>query len=134
MSILHGDEEELTASDASIVKGMLARGDKNETVAAYFGVNQRAISHIRSAKTFDWSAAAPAGDLPPPGPYGVDPIYVRFYRTMTKVNQLWEERQLGRAKALLEKALKSPVYATELEAVDEAFAEIARDQFGLAQL
>ena len=52
MSKLFGDAEELTDIDAMIVKGMIERGDKNETIAAYFGVNQRAISHIRSKKKF----------------------------------------------------------------------------------
>jgi hypothetical protein len=54
--------------------------------------------------------------------------------TEPKVNQLWEEKQLGKAKALLEKALRDPVFSTELESMDVAFAEIARDEFGLSTL
>lgn len=79
MSKLYGDDEELTADDAAVVKGMVKRGDKNENIAAYFGVNQRAISNIRSGKKFSSTRPASGEGLPPPGPYGVDPIYVHFY-------------------------------------------------------
>jgi hypothetical protein len=131
MSRLYGDDEELTDKDASIVKGMIARGDKNETIAAYFGVNQRAVSHVRSKKKFPEVPAASASVLPPPGPYGVDPIYVRFYKTMTRVDELWQAKQLGRAKALLEAALHNPVFVEKLDDVEEELEALLRDEFGL---
>jgi len=131
MSKLYGDDEELTGADARVVKGMIDRGDKNETIAAYFGVNQRAVSNIKTGKTFVDAGTVSVLELPPPGPYGIDPIYVRFYKTMTKVNQLWEEKELGQAKMLLENALKNPVFSTELEPTDEVWAEFSRDAFGL---
>ena len=134
MSKLYGDREELTEADAMIVKGMLARGDKNEAIASYFGVNQRAISHIRSKKKFSNVGQAKVTDLPPPGPYGVDPIYIRFYQTMTRVNQLWESRQLPKAKALLEKALLNPVFSTDLDSHEAILEEIIRDEFGIATM
>jgi hypothetical protein len=134
MSKLYGDDEELTEQDARIVKGMFKRGDKNETIAAFFGVNQRAISYIRTGKKFQEVGRAKQTELPPPGPYRVDPVYVQFYQTMTKVNKLWEQKQLGKAKELLEKALKNPVFSTDLEGVEETMAEIARDEFGLSTL
>ena len=132
MSRLYGDDEELTAADAMIVKGMIARGDKNEAIASYFGVNQRAISHIRSQKKFQEVGHAKIADLPPPGPYGVDPIYIRFYQTMVLVNQLWESKQLGKAKALMERALANPVFSTKLEDMEGALEELLRDEFGLS--
>ena len=134
MSRLYGDSEELTSSDAMVVKGMIARGDKNETIAAYFGVNQRAISHVRSGSKFNDQHAASPEVLPPPGPYGVDPIYVRFYQTITKVNRLWDERRLPQAKELLEKVLKNPVFVNELDNVDELLCEITRDDYGISQI
>lgn len=79
MSRVYGDDVELTSADASLVKGMIKRGDKNEAIASYFGVNQRAISHIRSGKKFSEVGAATQLQLPPPGPYGVDPVYVLFF-------------------------------------------------------
>src|SRR3546814_6624832 len=99
MSRVYGDDVELTSADASIVKGMIKRGDKNEAIASYFGVNQRAISHIRSGKKFGEVGMATQLQLPPPGPYGVDPVYVHFYRTMAKVNSLWDDKRLGEARS-----------------------------------
>ncbi len=133
MSRLYGDDEELTESDAAIVKGMIERGDKNETIAAFFGVNQRAISHVRSHKKFDGVSAAKSAKLPPPGPYGVDPIYIRFYRTMNRVNDLWQSKQLGQAKGLLEEALRNPVFVEKLDAVQEAANDLFRDEFGISK-
>jgi len=132
MSKLYGDNEELTEKDAFIIKGMIARGDKNETIAAYFGVNQRAVSHVRSGKKFADVKAASQTELPPPGPYRVDPNYVRFYQTVTKVNELWEGRRLKEAKELLKKALKNPVFATDLDDLDVFVVDVFRDEFGLA--
>ena len=133
MSKLYGDEEELTADDAAVVKGMIERGDKNENIAAYFGVNQRA-TNIRSGKKFNSAKAAPREGLPPPGPYGVDPIYVHFYQTMVKVDRLWSERKLRPAKELMEKALKNPVFASNLEVEEELLSDLIRDEFGLATI
>lgn len=131
MSKLYGDDKELTHSDAQIVKAMIERRDKNETIAAYFGVNQRAISNIRSGKKFADAIPAKETQLPPPGPYGVDPIYVKFYQTMTKVNELWDQRNLRAAKGLLEAALSNPVFMDELSDADALLSQIARDEYGL---
>ena len=132
MSKLFGDAEELTDTDAMIVKGMIERGDKNETIAAYFGVNQRAISHIRSKKKFVNLSVASSENLPPPGPYGVDPIYVRFYQTMRRVNALWEQREMRQAKALLEAALHNPVFVEKLDESETWLHDILRDDLGLS--
>ncbi|WP_425230751.1 hypothetical protein [Sphingomonas sp.] len=134
MSKLHGDQQELTDRDAAIIKGMVGRGDKNETIAAFFGVNQRAVSHVRSGQTFANVVPARPEQLPPPGPYGVDPIYIKFYQTVTRVNWLWDQRKLPQAKELLEKALRNPVFVSNLDEGDEMLCEITRDQFGVSQL
>lgn len=132
MSRLYGDDEELTNDDASIVKGMIGRGDKNENIAAFFGVNQRAVSHVRTGKKFPNAKAANATALPPPGPYGVDPIYVRFYQTMTRVNELWEARQVRRAKALMEAALSNPVFVEQINDDGVWLEELFRDDLGIS--
>jgi hypothetical protein len=60
----------LSPADAAIAKGMLARGDRQHDVAAWFGVNGGRIAELASGKTYSWVSAAPVdGDLPPPGPY-----------------------------------------------------------------
>jgi hypothetical protein len=58
----------LTAQDASVIKGMLARGDRQHDIAAWFGVNGGRVAEIARGKRFSW--AKPATEpLPPQGPY-----------------------------------------------------------------
>ena len=58
----------LTSADAAIAKAMLARGDRQHDVAAWFGVNGGRIADIATGKTFAWVMPS-TGNLPPPGPY-----------------------------------------------------------------
>lgn len=60
----------LTNRDASIVLGMVARGDSRHDIAAWFGVNQARIAEVEAGDYGAVSAAAPS-DLPPKGPPGV---------------------------------------------------------------
>jgi hypothetical protein len=59
----------LGETDAAIIKGMLARGDRQHDVAAWFGVNGGRIAEIATGAKFAVVAAAPLASLPPPGPY-----------------------------------------------------------------
>lgn len=59
----------LTEHDASLVKGMLTRGDRQHDIAAYFGVNAGRIAEITGGDTFSSVQPAAAADLPSPGPY-----------------------------------------------------------------
>jgi hypothetical protein len=59
----------LTASDASLVKGMLLRGDRQHDIAAYFGVNGGRVAEIARGKAFASVKAARGSELPPSGPY-----------------------------------------------------------------
>ena len=59
----------LSLADASIVKGMLARGDIPQHIAQYFGVNNGRISDIKHGNTFSDATPAPPDQLPRPGPY-----------------------------------------------------------------
>lgn len=59
----------LDASDAAIVKGMLARGDRQHDIAAWFGVNGGGIAEIASGRAYRSIAPADRANLPPPGPY-----------------------------------------------------------------
>jgi hypothetical protein len=59
----------LTRADAALVKGMLARGDRQHDIAAYFGVNGGRIAEIATGQRYRDVAAAPADELPPAGPY-----------------------------------------------------------------
>jgi hypothetical protein len=52
-----------------IAKGMLARGDRQHDIAAWFGVNGGRIADISTGKKFPKILTAPFDKLPPPGPY-----------------------------------------------------------------
>ena len=59
----------LSDDDAAIVKGMLARGDRQHDIAAWFGVNGGRIANIATGRTHANVAVAGDDRLPPPGPY-----------------------------------------------------------------
>ena len=59
----------LTERDAAVVKAMLARGDRQHDVAAWFGVNGGRIAEIATGRSFRSTAAADQAHLPPRGPY-----------------------------------------------------------------
>lgn len=59
----------LTEADAATIKGMLARGDRQHDIAAWFGVNGGRIAEIATGKVFSGVASSPLMNLPPPGPY-----------------------------------------------------------------
>jgi len=49
---------------------MLARGDRQHDIAAYFGVNGGRIAEVASGNcAYPNADPMPIGDLPPPGPY-----------------------------------------------------------------
>ena len=60
----------LTNRDASLVLGMLARGDRHHDIAAWFGVNQGRIAEVQDGSHGSVSAA-PTDQLPPKGPPGI---------------------------------------------------------------
>ena len=60
----------MTINDAKIAIGMIARGDKQHDVAAWFGENQARIAEAVAGQ-FGTSEAAPASDLPPKGSPGI---------------------------------------------------------------
>jgi hypothetical protein len=59
----------LSERDAAVVKGMLARGDRQSDIAAFFKVNGGRICEINTGRTFVGVEPAAPGQLPPPGPY-----------------------------------------------------------------
>lgn len=50
-------------------KGMLARGDRQSDVAAYYGVNSGRIAELNAGRIGQGISPAAEGLLPPPGPY-----------------------------------------------------------------
>jgi hypothetical protein len=55
--------------DVPIILAMVARGDRDHDIAAWFGVNQGRIAEAKDGK---WGTpAAATGTLPPKGPPGI---------------------------------------------------------------
>lgn len=65
----HSSGIQLTDRDAALVKGMLARGDRQHDIAAWFGVNGGRIAEIATRQKFGFVHANTGSNLPPPGPY-----------------------------------------------------------------
>lgn len=59
----------LAERDVAIVKAMLARGDRQHDIAAWFGVNGGRVGEIASGKAHRTVEAEAGANLPPPGPY-----------------------------------------------------------------
>jgi hypothetical protein len=59
----------LTEHDAAMIKAMLARGDRQHDIAAWFGVNGGRIGEIAAGRKFLFVVPADRGNLPQPGPY-----------------------------------------------------------------
>ncbi|OWV72202.1 hypothetical protein ATY77_11835 [Rhizobium sp. R634] len=59
----------ISESDASLIKGMIDRGDRHHDIAAFFGLNQGRIAEIKDGTRFPNTAAANPDELPPKGPY-----------------------------------------------------------------
>ena len=70
----------LTEQEAALIKGMLARGDKQHDIAARFGVNGGRIAEINTGKRFASVAPASSSSLPKAGPLidHIEPKQVSF--------------------------------------------------------
>jgi hypothetical protein len=87
-------EFRLDAKMAALIKGMLARGDKQSDIAACFGINGGRIAEINIGQRFA-HVAAETGNLPPAGPY-------------PSPYELWKTgRGLWRTRIALEEAQES---------------------------
>lgn len=55
----------LKSTDAPVIMGMVARGDRDHDIAAWFGVNQGRIAEVKDGTKFGSVAAAHGTGLPP---------------------------------------------------------------------
>jgi hypothetical protein len=60
----------LSRRDAPTIMGMVARGDRDHDIAAWFGVNQGRIAEVKDGTKFG-VVEADQDDLPPRGPPGI---------------------------------------------------------------
>lgn len=61
----------LMQKDAEVVLGMVARGDREHDIAAYFGVNQGRIAEVKKGEGWSGLTMASAERLPPQGAPGI---------------------------------------------------------------
>lgn len=59
----------LTERDAAVVKAMLARGDRQHDIAAWFGVNGGRVAEVASGSAYQNVQPEVGANLPPQGPY-----------------------------------------------------------------
>ena len=78
----------LNDAEIAIVKGMLARGDRQHDIAAYFGINGGRIAEISTGQTGSSLTASSAEDLPPAGPYMAGRSALRARDTLTALRDL----------------------------------------------
>lgn len=69
----------ITHKEASIVMGMLSRGDKNHDIAAWFGENPARVAEVKDGTAFGAVPAAPPAELPPKGAVGPRARRLRAY-------------------------------------------------------
>jgi hypothetical protein len=93
-------ERHLDESMASLIKGMLARGDKQSDIAAFFLINGGRVSEINTKQRFQNVPSAVVDDLPPPADQSPSPF------------EMWRMgRELWRVRVALESARDSVLEA-----------------------
>lgn len=81
----------LSEGEIRIVRGMLARGDAQHHIAAYFGVNSARINDIKQGLVAPSVAAAAREELPPPGPYMAGRSALRARETLQALRELIDD-------------------------------------------
>ncbi len=93
----------LSNRDATIVLGMVNRGDRDHDVAAWFGVNQGRIAEVKAGSHGQLTPAA-SGELPPKGPPGLKGRHLRS--ASAKAVELMRGGKLEEALDLLTEAIR----------------------------
>lgn len=92
----------LSLEDASLVKGMIARGDRHHDIAAWFGVNQGRIAEVNDGHLHPTAPTASADQLPPPEPYSLGQAAHIAFTALEEA-----KRALETAAKNIDQALKS---------------------------
>jgi hypothetical protein len=87
----------LKAADAPIILGMIARGDRDHDIAAWFG--QGRVADVKDGKKFGTASAAPTSQLPPSGPPGIKGKRLRD--SVSSVINAWNDGKPEVAKEAL---------------------------------
>jgi hypothetical protein len=92
--------------ETCVVKGMLARSDRQHDIASYFGVNPARINEIASGDcSYPNAPASPEADLPPPGPYltkfAVQGVIDTLNEAIAALEMAEQENELADVKAAI---------------------------------
>jgi hypothetical protein len=106
----------------SVVKGMLARGDRQHDIASYFGVNGGRIAEIASGEgNYPNAQATDEADLPPPGPYltkfAVQGVIDTLNEAIEALNMAEAEEELADVKAAI--AIARDTIQAKIDALEE---------------
>jgi hypothetical protein len=98
--------------ETCVVKGMLARGDRQHDIASYLGVNGGRIAEIAvGTNAYPNAQPAPEADLPPPGPYmtkfAVQAVIDTLNEALAVLEMAENEDELADVKAALVLARES---------------------------
>ena len=113
----------LTHRDTRFVKSMLARGDRQHDIAAYFSVNGARIAEVVSGEC-EYPNAQPIDEaqLPPPGPYLTKFALQSVIRTLNEAIEMIElaeaEEDVADVKAAL--MLAKETLQKQIDALEEA--------------
>lgn len=93
--------------ETCVVKGMLARGDRQHDIASYFGVNGGRIAEIATGdNAYPNAQATPEADLPPPGPYmtkfAVQGVIDTLNEAIEALDLAEQENELADVKAAIQ--------------------------------
>jgi len=91
----------LNEAKAALIKGMAGRGDRHHDIAAWFGLNQGRIAEVVAGDKYPNAPAAPAEQLPPPGPYSSPQASHRAVKALEEAKS-----DLEHAAKNIEQALK----------------------------
>lgn len=93
--------------ETCVVKGMLARGDRQHDIASYFGVNGGRIGEIATGdNAYPNAQPTPEADLPPPGPYmtkyAVQGVIDTLNEAIEALDLAEQENELADVKAAIQ--------------------------------
>lgn len=80
-----------TDNEISIVKGMLNRGDKQQDIASYFGVNSARVNEVNTGMKGERVQPAALDTLPPAGPAMAGRSAIRARDTLIALRDLIDE-------------------------------------------
>lgn len=78
----------LSEQEIALAKGMIARGDRQHDIAAWFGENGGRIGEISTGQRGAGIDPAPLDQLPPPGPYMAGRSALRARDTLIALREL----------------------------------------------